>query len=63
MSGTEALLDSNVFIYISQNQLDSEKWFEKYDNFHASVITYMEVLGYNFANNTENEIVENDFTA
>ena len=61
MSGKEALLDSNVFIYISQKQLDFEKLLDKYDNFYTSVISKMEVLGYNFNNQKEKEIVENLF--
>jgi len=61
MSGTNALLDSNVFIYISQKQLDFEKLLEHHDSFYTSVISKMEVLGYNFDNHEEKEIVENLF--
>ena len=61
MSGKNALLDSNVFIYISQRHLDFEKLLEHHDNFYASVISKMEVLGYNFDNQEEKEIVENLF--
>jgi len=61
MSGKSALLDSNVFIYISQRQLDFESLLKQYDNFYASVISQMEVLGYNFENQVEKEIVENLF--
>lgn len=61
MSGKNALLDSNVFIYISQKQLDFEKLLDHHDNFYASVISKMEVLGYNFDNQEEKEIVENLF--
>jgi len=61
MSGKDALLDSNVFVYISQKQLDFEKLLEKHDNFYASVISKMEVLGYNFNNQEEKDIVENMF--
>ncbi len=61
MSGKNALLDSNVFIYISQKQLDFEKLLAHYDNFYTSVISKMEVLGYNFDSQQEKEIVENLF--
>ncbi len=61
MNGKNALLDSNVFIYISQRQLDFEKLLEHYDNFYVSVISKMEVFGYNFDNKEEKEIVENLF--
>ncbi len=50
MSGKNALLDSNVFIYISQKQFDIEKLLYHYDNFYASVVSKMEVLGFNFDN-------------
>ena len=56
-----ALLDSNIFIYISKDQLDLEKLFEDYDNFYCSVISKMEVLGFNFQNVNEKEIVEKLF--
>jgi len=61
MSGKNALLDSNIFIYISQKQLDFEKLLAHYDNFYTSVISKMEVLGYNFDSQQEKEIVENLF--
>ena len=61
MSGKVALLDSNVFIYVSQKQLDIGKLLKKYDGFSASVISKMEVLGFNFENQKENEIVVNLF--
>jgi len=34
---------------------------EQYDNFYASVISKMEVMGYNFDNQAEKEIVDNLF--
>ena len=41
--------------------MDFEKLLEKHDNFYASVISKMEVLGYNFNNQEEKDIVENMF--
>ena len=45
MNGNSALLDSNILIYLSKNELP----FSILDQFAAlfvSVISYMEVLGY-----------------
>ncbi len=49
MNGNSALLDSNILIYLSKNELP----FPILDQFEAlfiSVISYMEVLGYRFSN-------------
>jgi hypothetical protein len=49
MNGNSALLDSNILIYLSKNELP----FSILDQFAAlfvSVISYMEVLGYRFTN-------------
>ena len=48
MNGNSALLDSNILIYLSKNELP----FSILDQFAAlfiSVISYMEVLGYRSA--------------
>jgi rRNA-processing protein FCF1 len=50
MSGNKAILDTNTIIFASKQQLDIEKLLVKYDYFYVSVITYMEVYGYDFAN-------------
>ena len=61
MSGKEALFDSNIFVYISQKKLDFDKLIQNYDFFHSSIISYMEVMGYNFTDSREKLIVENLF--
>jgi len=57
MSGK--LLDSNVLIYLSKKELDFKKVASPDDQIFISVITYMEVLGYTFENNSEKQIIEN----
>jgi len=61
MNGKEALIDSNILVYISQKKLDFEPLLGNYDAFYASVITYMEVLGYAFNSADEKVIIETLF--
>ena len=56
MSGK--LLDTNILIYLSKKQLAFDKVASPGDRLVISVITYMEVLGYPFSNETEKHIVE-----
>ncbi|RZB29766.1 MAG: hypothetical protein SRB1_02046 [Desulfobacteraceae bacterium Eth-SRB1] len=58
MNGNNALLDSNILIYLSKNELP----FSILDQFAAlfiSVISYMEVLGYRFSNSKEEILLKN----
>lgn len=61
MTGKEALIDSNIFIYISQKKLDFEILLNDYDAFYASIISYMEVLGFNFKSEDEKIIIDTLF--
>ena len=57
MNGNSALLDSNILIYLSKNEMP----FSILDQFSAlfiSVISYMEVLGYRFSNSKEENFVK-----
>ncbi len=57
MNGNSALLDSNILIYLSKNELP----FSILDQFavlFVSVISYMEVLGYRFSNSKEKNFVK-----
>ncbi|MBW6537351.1 MAG: type II toxin-antitoxin system VapC family toxin [Mariniphaga sp.] len=56
MSGK--LLDTNILIYLSKKQLAFEKVASSGNKLFISVITYMEVLGYPFSNETEKHIIE-----
>jgi predicted nucleic acid-binding protein len=62
MSGNRALLDSNIIILASKEKIDLEKLFENYDTFFVSIITYMEVLGYENITETEKLIIDNFFS-
>ncbi|MFA9214588.1 MAG: hypothetical protein ACEQSR_12190 [Candidatus Methylacidiphilales bacterium] len=62
MSGNSALLDSNIIILASKEKIDIEKLFEDYDTFFVSIITYMEVLGYENITETEKLIIDNFFS-
>jgi rRNA-processing protein FCF1 len=41
MSGTKALLDTNVIILLSKQGIDVDSLLASYDEFYVSIITYM----------------------
>jgi len=47
MNGNSALLDSNIIIYLSKREVPLS-FLDQFDEHYISVITYMEVLGYQF---------------
>lgn len=57
MSGTKALLDSNIIIYLSKSSLDPSELFKDYSTIPISRISYMEVLGFAFKEDSEMAIV------
>ena len=58
MNGRKVTLDSNIIVYLSKGQLKIEKILERYDQFYISIITYMEVMGYQFPGNEEKKIIK-----
>lgn len=56
MSGNSALLDSNIIIYLSKRELPLS-FLDQFDECHISIITYMEVLGYQFRDTTEESFI------
>ena len=56
MNGDSALLDSNIIIYLSKREL-SLSFLDQFDDHFISVITYMEVLGYQFRNPKEEAFI------
>jgi len=56
MIGKNALLDSNVIIYLSRRELDLD-FADQFDTLSISVITYMEILGYNFSDQSEERFI------
>jgi len=57
MNGNSGLLDSNVIIDASKGIISMQDIVKDYDNLYISIITYVETLGYNFADNEEKEII------
>jgi predicted nucleic acid-binding protein len=58
MSGNNILLDTNIIILLSQRKISEGKVFESYKNYYISIITYMELLSYNFKNKDEEEFIK-----
>ena len=56
MNGNRALLDSNIIIYLSKREVPLS-FLDQFDEHYISVITYMEVLGYQFRNPREEEFI------
>ena len=61
MSGSKVLLDSNVIILASKEEIDVELLLSAYGEFHASMITFMEVYGFEFANPNEEDLINEIF--
>ena len=57
MNGNRALLDSNILIYLSKNELPFE-FLDQFESLFISVISYMEVAGYRFRNDEEKNFVK-----
>ncbi len=57
MNGNSLVVDSNIIIYLSKNQISFDDVFSKHDFFYLSIITYIEVLGFNFRSNDEKTVV------
>jgi predicted nucleic acid-binding protein len=56
MNGNSALLDSNIIIYLSKREVPLS-FLDQFNNHYISVITYMEVLGYQFPDPKEEEFI------
>ena len=52
MTGNRALFDSNIIIYLSRRELPFSI-IDQFDEIFISVITYMEILGYDFEDPNE----------
>jgi predicted nucleic acid-binding protein len=58
MNGSKVLVDSNIIIYLSKGELTIENALRGYDDFYISIITYMEVLGFQFNDEKEIDIIK-----
>ncbi len=47
-------MDSNILVYLSKREL-SLSFLDRFESIFISVISYMEVLGYNFADDREKD--------
>jgi hypothetical protein len=61
MNGNKGLLDSNVIVDASKGIISPQDIINGYDFLYASVINYVETLGYKFADNEEKVIIEQIF--
>lgn len=61
MSGNSVIVDSNIIILASKQEINLENLVERYDNFYASIITYMEVMGFKNISAEERLIIDNFF--
>jgi predicted nucleic acid-binding protein len=59
MNGNRAVLDSNVIIDASKGMVSIQEIVSKYNFLFISIISYIEVLGYQFTNKYEKTLVEN----
>lgn len=59
----KALFDTNVIIYASKKTIEINKLLGDYDSFYTSIISYMEVYGYDFTDDAEREIIQALFTS
>jgi len=56
MNGKKALIDSNIIIYLSKQDLPLD-FFDALDDLYISIITYMEILGYAFESLNEEKYI------
>ncbi|MDQ3375263.1 MAG: type II toxin-antitoxin system VapC family toxin [Acidobacteriota bacterium] len=61
MNGTRSILDSNAVIFASKQKIDIAKLRSKYDEFYVSIISYMEVYGFDFQNEAEKNLIDELF--
>ena len=59
MTGKIALLDTNVIIDNAKAKLSMQNIVNKYSQIFISIITYVEILGFNFKNEVEQKLIVN----
>ena len=58
MSGNRVLLDTNVIILLSKSKIDAKKLSTRYNEFFVSMITYMEIYGFDFKEEKEKRRID-----
>lgn len=61
MNGNKALLATNIIVFASKQLIDINTLLKEYDEICVSIITLMEVYGYNFKSAKEKELVDELF--
>jgi predicted nucleic acid-binding protein len=61
MSGRKVVLDTNVIIFASKQQVDVKALLGRYDDFYTSIVSYMEVYGYQFERQEEKQLIDELF--
>ena len=56
------LIDSNILIYFVNGEVEGNKVFLENSNFSVSIITYMEVMGFSFKNDFEEQTFKEIFS-
>ena len=51
------VVDTNILIYLSKKEINPQKLFFTNDEYVISIVTYMEILGFNFPTQQEEEFV------
>ena len=61
MNGNKVVIDSNIIIFASKEKINFPELIKDYDEFFVSIVTYMEVYGYNFENEKEKTAIDKIF--
>lgn len=59
MNGNNFVLDSNAVIYASNGSIDPEKLVSANNRYYISIISFIEVYGFDFVNPEEKETIDN----
>jgi len=57
MNGNMTILDSNAIIYLSKGMINVDSIFKDDEDYAISVISYMEVLGFDFQSQKEEDFI------
>lgn len=59
MNGNDKVLfDSDVLVNYSKGFVSLDNYFERYNSVYISIITYMEIFGFNFINSKEEKLLK-----
>ena len=61
MIGNRVVIDSNIIILASKQEINIDRLINNYDRFYVSIITYMEVNGFKNMSNQEKQIIDRFF--